>query len=1266
MGKKFVNTWIGGLNRDIAKDKYPNNRYWDARNIRLLTDKGLSTGNISSETGMELSAMFPSVIPGEIAPPGNIVVVGTTTIREWVVFFTCTPSLSQIWKVRIDPTTGNPISSTVNQLNITEHLCYNQNLGFHPSHRIYARGYYETPEVAKVYFTDNYNVFRHFNIFDPDSMSIPPSRLEIVPDIIFSSIVVDDVISGGTYKSGMVQYSYMLYNLHGAQSAFSPTTSLVHITPSDDHALNTDNYLGGGQATMSNKAVNLHINNLDQRFSHFKLVSLHYDTIDATPDIKIVHECAVPSNGTVVITDTGNNLGTITMNEFTMLGNVNFKCKTFEIKDNMIFPANITEQFFDVDWDARAYRFHSSRRARLMSSDGTIFTVGPTFTDIYTGLPVPAEHDCIQRKYMQTEDDNYDPGNFGHRFMADGTTVGGEGPNLKYYFTIKPVVIDNDVDAKLLRTVPEGSSTNPSYTNNASPIVHMDVGYLRGEIYRFGIIFRNTKGQASFVKWIGDIKMPDAYETCTIGPKPTYQPFWRDNNNRTVGGILHMTFILKNVPVGAVSWEIVRSVREEWDRTIIGQGYWQPLFFWHKAENSGARDAFVLRPGLHGVDDTWWRGQDSEARGGNGVGYVITPEFSFFKRLKYEAGLRLHVIGTGSKERAIINSDQNYSAEAHEWPECYLYNVYNYNKRCLVKVPILDAVRINPSPEIRYILNQTFSIIDFCWAEGHDTAKNERSYFYGSTALAFAIEFPLIWFNSGYSDEPRLVNIVREGHIPYGGNTYIARTFTQYISCMQPVPVSQLMATVFGGDSYVEVFDYILHQHDNSAWYAISEFALLPVETSICLPLRHDRSFTKLYGQPNYNLHEIAGTHGTTPTVFTQGFDAYLYNSAYSRTNTLKTYIPKPLNFSSNRVFDARITVGMPKVINEEIDSWTRFLANTYKDVDASCGPINALVVFENKLMFLQDQGLGVIAVNDKVLTVPDETGTTMTLGRGGLLDDFTYITRRSGCMHQYAALVSGITKDALYYYDGLNNQLMVYRISGRTYAKNETAPLSIMKGIQSFLNEHYSTQLPDETLLGKGVHMGNDSKNNRLLITFLDSPTNSATVAFNEILQTFESFYDFVPQWYQRIGVNLLSQDRLQHYGVFVHNKGMVGKFYNKFYNSYVSFLVNPQPTISKIYANLEYNLRVTLNGIDQHDRNFDYMRLWNEHQDTGLKPLILGVNTRRRFRIWHVTIPRASANVLDRIRSQEVQVTLYFYNTKGEEFVLEDVSTNIVVHPL
>mgnify|MGYP004704949307 CR=1 FL=1 len=78
-------------------------------------------------------------------------------------------------------------------------------------------------------------------------------------------------------------------------------------------------------------------------------------------------------------------------------------------------------------------------------------------------------------------------------------------------------------------------------------------------MYRFGIVFYNNKFIASPVLWIGDIRIPTLYEAPTMGM----------HGSNWTSKPLGIKFTIKNFPIDAVSYEIVRCDRTEKDRTIV-------------------------------------------------------------------------------------------------------------------------------------------------------------------------------------------------------------------------------------------------------------------------------------------------------------------------------------------------------------------------------------------------------------------------------------------------------------------------------------------------------------------------------------------------------------------------------------------------------------------------------------------------------------------------------------------------------------------------
>ena len=81
------------------------------------------------------------------------------------------------------------------------------------------------------------------------------------------------------------------------------------------------------------------------------------------------------------------------------------------------------------------------------------------------------------------------------------------------------------------------------YASYANPVYNSNhVGYRRGEIYRFGILFYDKKGQPMFVKRIGDVRMPEhsteyikpKYSSGTISQAKTAWPWYYQTSRHSV------------------------------------------------------------------------------------------------------------------------------------------------------------------------------------------------------------------------------------------------------------------------------------------------------------------------------------------------------------------------------------------------------------------------------------------------------------------------------------------------------------------------------------------------------------------------------------------------------------------------------------------------------------------------------------------------------------------------------------------------------------
>ena len=567
---KSRNTYTGGLNKDTSKSKYAPNNYYDALNIRIVTDGGLSTGSIENEKGNLLSFKLPdlplvsithkdnsvSTVPAAL----NLKIIGWATIDNYIVIFSTdssdsSPSNStgQIWKIQYDETTNtiidaDPTTSELNigavVFNVGKHLIYNNLLNFSTAHRIEAIGRYENSTTARVYWTDYNNQIRSLNVNDPKVWYIKPNDVDIKPNLSMSQPIIRSIGAGTLPAGAVIQVAYRLISSEGAQTVLSPTSPLINLTTVDPNSDILMKFKGAAANASTSRSITYTISNIDTDYSVIEHIAIIYIDQDA-PTIYKFGEQSIPSSGVVTVLLAGSETKIpVTVSEFNKI-TVGFdKCKTLTSKDNILVAGNITTTKTDIDdtlFDARAYRFNSSRSSLIKDdalSDIYIDGITKVLSSGGSWLTLPIDHDAINpynnervgRTWFDAEQ---------YKFQSDGTTYGGEGPFIKYAFTTKTLDGDRFVANETMKSSPHidvlrsssivdlgvvdlnnsiiTHNVNNQFNNFASPIItQLFTGYTRGEVYRFGIEFISLKGSPSFVKWIGDIKFPQQVDGYTV------------------------------------------------------------------------------------------------------------------------------------------------------------------------------------------------------------------------------------------------------------------------------------------------------------------------------------------------------------------------------------------------------------------------------------------------------------------------------------------------------------------------------------------------------------------------------------------------------------------------------------------------------------------------------------------------------------------------------------------------------------------------------
>lgn len=402
---------------------------------------------------------------------------------------------------------------------------------------------------------------------------------------------------------------------------------------------------------------------------------------------------------------------------------------------------------------------------------------------------------------------------------------------------------------------------------------------------------------------------------------------------------------------------------------------------------------------------------------------------------------------------------------------------------------------------------------------------------------------------------------------PYGGYSYAVRQNSVYIptgAYQRITNDNQATVYCFGGDTYINIFDYA---HGMMAFSAedynpsdsackIFSGAYIPLESSINLSLRSDGfSNSKSYDiATGYSNHFVQNDIVQIGDYYVQDAPLYEYNDAYSAQPRAKQFVSKSIYSIDNLNSDSRVLNSQPKTNNEVTDSWTKFKVANYLDVDNRYGSINNMKIFNNNLFFWQTDAFGTLAVNERSLIQDNNIGS-LTLGTGGILTRYDYITTKNGVRPNQLKNVTA-SEGSMYWYDDKRNEICGFNGGIQTVSK--------LKGVQSYLNGEWGVS--KDTFRNNPI-VAYDKKHNEVLFN-IDS---SNTLVFSEQINAFTSFYTYTTDNYIEFTDKLYLFNGLN---LFKYNAGDIRNLFNDTDKiSYIKFVVNQDYPQTKTFDNVEYS---------------------------------------------------------------------------------------------
>ena len=1262
-----INTFIGGMSLDTDKSLLKENQYTYAEDIRLLANEEATTGILQNRDC--LKKFEQSILMDGETILGTVVTrVYNSDVKkseECIVVITYYNNINNIYIIYIED-------------NIKVSTLLSGNLGYASELKIVAN--YESDTVSKIYIVDGIHRIKVIDICKEYSDNINEDSFDILPTSNMPRLSLRKMIKG-QLQVGAVQYAYQLFSKHGSESTISQVSPIINI-PKIHSTRSTKDVYGGEYQNTSNIGCQISIRLQDvTEFDSIRLYRIRYDKNNSLAEVFIMNEFQIPDKNEIIYNDTQDTyLSTIPVDVFNAMLLTEFVPKTIEKHDNRLFAANIKEDTWDVEYDARAYRCDSNGNILLKHSnsneniEGTLDELGRI-----NGKDVPKDHDCINpsNEILFGEDANryiY--------YMKDGVPViGGKGPNISYEFCFTDVVCSDQKPMTAINL--DGSTqTTPSVSlelesshvhtkkiniydidGNAYPhyVDHTDgvmtnyadsyftanfLGYQRDEIYRFGIVFYNNKNQKTPVHWIGDIRIPcqttvrdlnspifPFHFNAEIDKSDAISGIANKKNIELLGKAIGIKFTINKDAFddSITKWEIVRCPRTEIDRTIVTQGVLNSLIHFDTwgSDDKNLADSDIRPTAILNFGKQYNVIRYVESRYKfevlNDYVELISPEIAvsresildnlknqkvcflnwLFSRFpasyesEYDApdylsddsfvAIRQQKVytnvsdkspaDTGAQSGGLYSASddddmfihfgvQQGSLDGGEYGNALLFKAYKPLLSDPVYTPYWNTQHSIKNAIIGTIHPRIGNIDD---AKAYAQPIGDKNYVNTSVAAKDSINNHGIsailhmdtsnGFVVGTNDELNdrwygntpVVNIKQQVY-PYGGYSYTNRTKSTYIPCTQHTTYDDTSAYVFGGDTYLGVFDYThttVRQYETdpntSSIHQLYVNCYIPLESTINLNLFSSDTYSKtVEGAIAQNL--IQYDPFVSP-VYTQTKPLYEYNSAYSVDGNAQIFVPELLYSDPDSTYETRITCSELKTNNEIIDSWTKFKFANYLDVDNQYGPVTNLKSFNGKLFFWQDSSIGVASVNERSL-IQDNNISQLTLGTGGILVRYDYYTTSNGSKKANDRSICNSTS-TLYWFDSAKHEICAIN--------NTVIELSKVKGVKSWCNKQF-----------EDISAWYDYKYNEICMS-----NGSEAIVFNEQLNVFTSFYKYPADYVANFVDKLVTIDNNGY--VYLH--GVVENY--EPFKPHLQYTINKGYPETKVFDNVWFDAEFSTDEI-------------------------------------------------------------------------------------
>ena len=210
--------------------------------------------------------------------------------------------------------------------------------------KIIAEGLEESNRTKRVYFTDNLNYFRSFNLRDEKLKFRETEYFDLNKRVLLNQPTITERAEKGQLKSMSVQYAYRLITLEGQVTSFSPFSKVVRIVKNDIR----NEFQGGDISEVTNKSVLIETKiPYHTLYDEIEMVAIEYES--GTVPTNIISLGVKPSKEIVYFEHFGNE--SEYENTFTLIEIINKKnrwsyCSSLGVKDNRLLATAVRNEPF--------------------------------------------------------------------------------------------------------------------------------------------------------------------------------------------------------------------------------------------------------------------------------------------------------------------------------------------------------------------------------------------------------------------------------------------------------------------------------------------------------------------------------------------------------------------------------------------------------------------------------------------------------------------------------------------------------------------------------------------------------------------------------------------------------------------------------------------------------------------------------------------------------------------------------------------------------